>query len=83
MKSNYPEAVNTDVEIWREATAYRTALIASGPREVARYTVREGGFTKPKPTTQVIPPSEPSKETVSGCENLDEPENETDSKCFY
>lgn len=28
--------INTDIEIWREATAYHTALSPTGPRELAR-----------------------------------------------
>lgn len=28
--------VSTDVEVWSETTAYRTALSASGPRDLAK-----------------------------------------------
>ncbi|XP_061513675.1 keratin, type I cytoskeletal 9 isoform X3 [Anopheles gambiae] len=31
-----PNAVSTDIEVWSEATAYRTALSTSGPRDVAK-----------------------------------------------
>lgn len=67
-KTSYPETVNTDVEIWREATAIRTALITSGPREVARYAVREGGLAKNKPEQ---PPTQ--RETTVHCEKQTEP----------
>jgi len=30
------EGPNTDVELWRESTAYRTALTLTGPRDLAR-----------------------------------------------
>lgn len=29
--------ISTDIEIWNEANAYRTALTASGPRDVAKF----------------------------------------------
>lgn len=32
--------VRTDLEIWREATAYRTALTPAGPRDLARVLPR-------------------------------------------
>lgn len=54
-KIAFPEnGINTDVEIWQEATAYRTALATSGPRDLARYTVtvREGVYKQNK----VVPP---------------------------
>lgn len=28
--------VSTDIEVWSETTAYRTALTASGPRDLAK-----------------------------------------------
>uniref|UniRef100_A0A182QU16 C2H2-type domain-containing protein n=1 Tax=Anopheles farauti TaxID=69004 RepID=A0A182QU16_9DIPT len=31
-----PNAVSTDIEVWSEATAYRTALTTSGPRDLAK-----------------------------------------------
>ncbi|XP_058059731.1 uncharacterized protein LOC131210490 [Anopheles bellator] len=31
-----PNAVSTDIEVWSEATAYRTALTAAGPRDLAK-----------------------------------------------
>lgn len=43
----YPETVNTDIEIWREASGYSKALAATGPRDVAKYTVKSLG-SKPK-----------------------------------
>lgn len=39
--------VNTDIEIWREATAYHTALSPTGPRELARVT--PPSFRPPQP----------------------------------
>lgn len=33
---NGPNQMNTDIEIWREATAYKTALTLSGPRELIK-----------------------------------------------
>lgn len=80
-KTAYSETANTDVEIWREATAYRTALATSGPRDVARYTVREGSYpqNKPEPT-----PTEESTETTRNCEKVEESEEaENDTECKY
>ncbi|XP_049538059.1 uncharacterized protein LOC125952562 isoform X2 [Anopheles darlingi] len=31
-----PNAVSTDIEVWSEATAYRTALTTAGPRDLAK-----------------------------------------------
>uniref|UniRef100_A0AAG5DCM8 C2H2-type domain-containing protein n=1 Tax=Anopheles atroparvus TaxID=41427 RepID=A0AAG5DCM8_ANOAO len=31
-----PNTVSTDIEVWSEATAYRTALTTSGPRDLAK-----------------------------------------------
>lgn len=41
-KTVYPDAVNTDVEVWREGSAYKKALVSSGPRDVAKYIVKNG-----------------------------------------
>lgn len=35
---------NTDIEIWREASSYSKALVTSGPRDVAKYIVKNGNF---------------------------------------
>ncbi|XP_076254137.1 uncharacterized protein LOC143192591 isoform X3 [Rhynchophorus ferrugineus] len=35
---------NTDIEIWREASSYSKALTPSGPRDVAKYTVKSDNF---------------------------------------
>lgn len=35
-----PSHTNTDIEVWSEATAYRTALSPSGPRDLARVVLR-------------------------------------------
>uniref|UniRef100_A0A182KEQ1 C2H2-type domain-containing protein n=1 Tax=Anopheles christyi TaxID=43041 RepID=A0A182KEQ1_9DIPT len=57
-----PNAVSTDIEVWSEATAYRTALTTSGPRDVAKVpesrksllpkmlqTIRDDVFRKRQP----------------------------------
>lgn len=42
-KTVYPDTMlNTDIEIWREATSYAKALSPAGPREVAKYTFKGG-----------------------------------------
>jgi len=49
-----PAHINTDIEIWSEATAYRTALSPSGPRDLARVLLRGGLFPpgrQSQPTT--------------------------------
>lgn len=48
-----PTHINTDIEIWSEATAYRTALSPSGPRDLARVLLRGGLFP---PDRQSQPP---------------------------
>lgn len=35
---------NTDIEIWREGSSYSKALVASGPRDVAKYVIKNGNF---------------------------------------
>lgn len=60
---NDPSKVNTDIEIWREATAYRTALTLTGPRELVRIPVKEEGTVtqerKSKPIVTPTPPPPP------------------------
>ncbi|KAK5645939.1 hypothetical protein RI129_004403 [Pyrocoelia pectoralis] len=36
----YPDTVNTDIEIWRETSTYRTELISTSPREVTKYKLK-------------------------------------------
>ncbi|XP_021927713.1 uncharacterized protein LOC110833678 isoform X4 [Zootermopsis nevadensis] len=52
-----PTHINTDIEIWSEATAYRTALSPSGPRDLARVLLR-GGLFPPDRQSQP-PPAQP------------------------
>ncbi|XP_023020066.2 uncharacterized protein isoform X1 [Leptinotarsa decemlineata] len=44
LKTVLPEHENTDIEIWREASSYSKALATSGPRDVAKYTLRSGNY---------------------------------------
>ena len=37
----YSESTNTDMEIWRETSTYSRALIPTGPRAVAKYTLKQ------------------------------------------
>lgn len=39
------ETGNTDVEIWRDASAYSNALATSGPRDMTKYTLKSGVFS--------------------------------------
>lgn len=39
-KSVFPHAENTDVEIWKEVSSYSKALVASTPRDVAKYKAK-------------------------------------------
>lgn len=61
---NDPSKINTDIEIWREATAYRTALTLTGPRELVRIPIKEKGSvlqerkTKPILTSTSPPPAQ-------------------------
>ncbi|XP_050079015.1 uncharacterized protein LOC126565849 [Anopheles maculipalpis] len=41
-----PNAVTTDIEVWSEATAYRTALTTSGPRDLAKVPERKSLLPK-------------------------------------
>jgi hypothetical protein len=52
-----PTHINTDIEIWSEATAYRTALSPSGPRDLARVLLRGGLF--PSERQSQPPPTQP------------------------
>uniref|UniRef100_A0A1B6C3F9 C2H2-type domain-containing protein n=1 Tax=Clastoptera arizonana TaxID=38151 RepID=A0A1B6C3F9_9HEMI len=38
--------LNTDIEIWREATAYHTALTTAGPRDLARVSTKSEIFPR-------------------------------------
>lgn len=40
----FPETINTDVEIWREASSISKALITPGTREVAKYSIAKHGI---------------------------------------
>ncbi|XP_056640448.1 uncharacterized protein LOC130447585 isoform X1 [Diorhabda sublineata] len=44
LKSVYQEQENTDIEIWREASAYSKALATSSPRHIAKYTFKNGNY---------------------------------------
>lgn len=48
-KTVFPETINTDVEIWREASSYSKALTTSSPRELAKYTTTKHA-TNPQST---------------------------------
>lgn len=50
----YPDTVNTDIEIWREASGYTKALAATGPRDVAKYTVKSLGTAPKKDDSQQV-----------------------------
>ncbi|XP_058122236.1 uncharacterized protein LOC131281774 [Anopheles ziemanni] len=41
-----PNTVSTDIEVWSEATAYRTALTTSGPRDLAKVPERKSLLPK-------------------------------------
>ncbi|RZF34739.1 hypothetical protein LSTR_LSTR007791 [Laodelphax striatellus] len=51
--------LNTDIEIWREATAYHTALTPAGPRDLARVATARGGGASysPHPASPPPPPA--------------------------
>ncbi|XP_054257509.1 uncharacterized protein LOC129001608 isoform X2 [Macrosteles quadrilineatus] len=69
---------NTDIEIWREATAYHTALSPVGPRALARVGV--GVFTSPHPPT----PPPPTTPTPAHCPRSEAPsdsDNHTGGMC--
>ncbi|XP_046675605.1 uncharacterized protein LOC124364292 isoform X1 [Homalodisca vitripennis] len=72
---------NTDIEIWREATAYHTALTPAGPRDLARVSLRGGVLqradTPPTPPASThhcprsaAPPSDTENNTADVCDNL-------------
>ncbi|XP_065080157.1 uncharacterized protein LOC135702997 isoform X1 [Ochlerotatus camptorhynchus] len=41
-----PNMMSTDIEVWNEATAYRTALSTAGPRDLAKVPVRKSLLPK-------------------------------------
>lgn len=67
-KTVYPDVVNTDIEIWREASSYTKALTPSGPREVAKYTLKDGIYPHLQKSTK--PLTKPSKH----CQKNEAPE---------
>lgn len=63
-KTVYSESGNTDIELWREAsTTYSKALAPTGPRDVAKYSVRKIAYQKN---------SSPSKESAH-CQKSEAP----------
>lgn len=36
----YPDAANTDIEVWREGSGYKKALVSTGPRDIAKYITK-------------------------------------------
>ncbi|KAJ8934191.1 hypothetical protein NQ314_013508, partial [Rhamnusium bicolor] len=73
LKTVYPEHENTDIEIWREASSYSKALATSGPRHVAKYTLKNGNY----PHLQKTPKTDtkPKKH----CQKTEAPETATTS----
>lgn len=75
---------NTDIEIWREATAYHTALTPATPRDLARVSLRGGVFHRvetppPAPTSHHCPRSDaPSSSSSSSSADSD---NNTADTC--
>lgn len=63
--SGDPSHTNTDIEIWSEATAYRTALSLSGPRDLARVLTRGSSFSADR-RGQAGTTANPLPSTVSG-----------------
>ncbi|XP_058818247.1 uncharacterized protein LOC131681462 isoform X3 [Topomyia yanbarensis] len=41
-----PNMMSTDIEVWSESTAYRTALTTSGPRDLAKVPVKKSFLPK-------------------------------------
>lgn len=67
-KSIYPDPVNTDIEVWREGTTYKKALVTSGPWELARYSVARDGLNQLQKTI-------PQRDQVNErCKKSDAPE---------
>ncbi|XP_018320734.1 uncharacterized protein LOC108733884 isoform X2 [Agrilus planipennis] len=50
IKMGYSEPINTDIELWRESTAYKTELAPTGQRDLAKYV-----------TIKTLPASKSSK----------------------
>ncbi|KAF6215399.1 hypothetical protein GE061_010151 [Apolygus lucorum] len=74
--------VNTDIEIWREATSYHTALSPAGPRELARVSPYASTFRQ-QPTTTTSssnpPVSSPSGINSPSCSRTEGPHGEGDT----
>ena len=64
---NGKDQMNTDIEIWREATVYKTALTLSSPRELVRVTPKDDKTQgkKFKSTTFSSPPPPPPSSSSS------------------
>ncbi|BES88978.1 ZnF_C2H2 [Nesidiocoris tenuis] len=73
--------VNTDIEIWRDAASYHTALSPAGPRELARVSPYNSAFRQHQTTTSsTIPPvSSPSGINSPSCSRGDSPAGEGES----
>lgn len=65
---------STDIEIWQEATVYRTALATSGPREVARIFLKSNEQQSSKLR------SRPRIEEHRNCPRTSEPKLDEDSE---
>lgn len=79
-KTVFPDLENTDIEIWREGSSYSKALATSGPRDVAKYTFKNGNYPHLHNTLKIVPKSKKS------CQKSDAPDaasNNGTSSTFY
>ncbi|KAL1124370.1 hypothetical protein AAG570_000999, partial [Ranatra chinensis] len=65
--------MNTDIEIWREATGYHTALSPVGPRDLARVSSSQQNTVFSKPSPSGTPTASRS------CARVDAPQSETNT----
>ncbi|XP_055599360.1 uncharacterized protein LOC129748701 isoform X2 [Uranotaenia lowii] len=82
---NDPNMMSTDIEVWSESTAYRTALTPSGPRDLAKVPVRKSFLPKILQTikndilNERPSPSAISTKSVSNCEASEQPKHRVGS----
>ncbi|XP_017778148.1 PREDICTED: uncharacterized protein LOC108563863 isoform X2 [Nicrophorus vespilloides] len=80
-KTVYPETVNTDIEIWKEASGYTKALVAAGPRDVAKYTVKSVAQTL-KNSKQEVEKKERCQQTEAPSDDGSTIEENSQNKSF-
>lgn len=67
----FPDTENTDIEIWREASSYTKALATSTPRDIAKYTFKNGNYPHLQKTPKIT-----SQNNKKHCQKAEAPDTQ-------